>query len=145
MIRQRKTRTIGWNLPIASLQGPLESTAETIVEEMHSDFVRWGTSTGTMREEIVAQATKVINTGRWEEPVATIETKAFGQFASLMSSALTNRSGCVPKDMIGEVIEMDTPLRQTLVKVRLNTLFLGWGLPKKYQLAERVLKWDLLL
>ena len=119
MVRQRKNRILGWNLPITSLQGLLENTAETIVEEMHSDFVRWGRSTGTMREEMVSHANKIVHTGKWEEPVATIDTKVYGQFVSLMFSALTNRSGCIPKDMIGEILEMDTPLRQSLVKVNL--------------------------
>ena len=117
MVRQRKSRLVGWNLPISSLEGPLEHTAETITEEIRSDFVRWGASTGTMREEIVEQATNVVNSGCWEEPVATIETKAYGHFAAILSSSLTNRSGCVPKDMLGEILEMDTPLRQLMVKV----------------------------
>ena len=78
MVRQLKSRTLGWTLSIGSLEGPLEPAADTIVEDIHVQFFRWGKNTRNMQKEIDAHADRIAHSGVWEEPTTLIDTRVFG-------------------------------------------------------------------
>ena len=117
MIRQLKSRTLARSFPICSLEGPIEPTAETIVENMHAHFFRWEKSTENMRRDIDEHADRIVHSGVWEEPTTLVDTRVYVQFATLMSTSLTNRTTCIPPSMIGEILETESQLRASMIKV----------------------------
>ena len=117
MIHQPRSRTLAWNLLICSLEGPIEPSTETIVEDMHAHYFRWGKSTESMRRDIDEHADRIAHSGVWEEPTTLVDTHVFGQFATLLSTSLANRAICIPPSMIGEILETESQLRASMVKV----------------------------
>ena len=78
MPRDLRSRTIGWCLPVSSLEDPLDHEAECIVEDLQASYIRWGKSTGSLRKDIDKHAEKIANSRPWEELVTIVDSRAYG-------------------------------------------------------------------